>query len=123
MNGSELLEFGLDLARRARLVLEADQLTIRQYNALRALEPGPLRLGALARLLEIRTPSTVALVDALGARGLTRRQADAGDGRVSLVELTELGATTLALAETRLLQTFEELARASVVARELTRAH
>lgn len=122
MNGSELLEFGLDLARRARLVLEADQLTIRQYNALRALDPAPLRVGALARLLEIRTPSTVTLIDALAARGLTRRQADAGDGRVSLVELTELGRATLADAERRLIETFDELAQTSFVTRELMRA-
>ena len=66
---SELLEFALDLARRARLLLEADGLTIRQYHALRALALAPLRVGELARLLEIRTPSTVTLVDGLVARG------------------------------------------------------
>jgi DNA-binding MarR family transcriptional regulator len=116
MSGSELLEFALDLARRARLLLEADGLTIRQYHALRALAPAPLRVGELARLLEIRTPSTVTLVDGLVARGLARREPDAGDGRVSLVGLTSSGRRVLGQAERRLVEAFDELAASAELA-------
>jgi DNA-binding MarR family transcriptional regulator len=110
MTGSELLEFALELARRARVLLEADGLTIRQYHALGSLAERPLRVGELARLLEIRTPSTVTLVDGLVARGFARREPDAADGRVSLVGLTPAGSRALAEAEQRLVEAFDELA-------------
>ncbi len=110
MNGQELLELALDLARRARVLLEVDGLTIRQYHALGALASSPRRVGELARLLEIRTPSTVTLIDGLVARGLVQRQPDAGDGRASLVELTPAGKRLLARVRERLVQAFDAIA-------------
>jgi DNA-binding MarR family transcriptional regulator len=110
MTGAELLSLALELARRARVLLESENLTIRQYHALGVLVRGPLRVGELARLLEIRTPSTVSLLDGLAGRGLVGRQPDSDDGRASLVELTPAGRRLRARAERRLVEAFDELA-------------
>jgi DNA-binding MarR family transcriptional regulator len=122
MNGAELLELALDLARRARLLLEEDELTIRQYHALGAVGERPLRVGELSRLLEIRTPSTVALLDVLAGRGLVRRVPDLEDGRASVVELTAAGRRRHSRAEQRLVSAFAELAASLELPGRLTRA-
>jgi DNA-binding MarR family transcriptional regulator len=116
MTGAELLDSTLALARRIRLLLEEDGLKIRQFSALRALAGSPMRVGELAREVEVRTPSAVALVDALAERGLVRRVQDSGDGRVSLVELTPAGKRVLRRAERRLLEAFDVLAAGSELA-------
>jgi DNA-binding MarR family transcriptional regulator len=110
MTGAELLEATLELARRARLLLEEDGLKIRQFNALRVLDASPVRVGELAEAVEIRTPSAVALVDSLVERRFARRRQDARDGRVSLVELTPAGRRALHRAERRLVEAFDEIA-------------
>jgi DNA-binding MarR family transcriptional regulator len=110
MNGSELLDSTLALARRARLLLEQDGLKIRQFTTLRLLAEAPLRVGELARAVEVRTPSAVALVDSLVERGFARRRPDELDGRVSLVELTPAGRRILRRAERRLVEEFDRIA-------------
>ncbi len=110
MNGAELLDATLELARRVRTLLEEDGLKIRQFVALRLLAAAPLRVGELAQAVEIRTPSAVALVDSLVDRGLALRQPDPHDGRVSVVELTPAGRRMLRRAEHRLVAAFDELA-------------
>jgi DNA-binding MarR family transcriptional regulator len=109
MTGAELLDSTLALARRIRLLLDEDGLKIRQFNALRALAGSPMRVGELANEVEVRTPSAVALVDGLAERGLVRRAQDAGDGRVSVVELTPAGRRALRRAERRLVDAFDAL--------------
>src|SRR5579871_1310960 len=110
MTGAELLDATLELARRARILLEDDGLKIRQFTALRALAATPLRVGELAQVVEVRTPSAVALVDGLVERGLVRRGPDAHDGRVSVVELTPAGRRVLRRAEQRLVRAFDAIA-------------
>ena len=110
MNGAELLDTTFELARRARVLLEGDGLKIRQFVTLRALAESPLRVGELARKVEIRTPSAVALVDSLVDRELARRRPDLHDGRVSVVELTPAGRRILRRAEQRLVEAFDEIA-------------
>lgn len=110
MNGTELLDTTLELARRVRILLDEDGLKIRQFVALRALAASPLRVGELAQAVEIRTPSAVALVDSLVDRDLARRHPDPQDGRVSVVELTPAGRRILRRAEQRLVEAFDAIA-------------
>jgi len=110
MTGAELLDRTLELARRARILLDDDGLKIRQFTALRTLASSPLRVGELAQAVEVRTPSAVALVDSLVERGFARRRPDLHDGRVSVVELTPAGRRILRRAEHRLVEAFDEIA-------------
>ena len=110
MTGAELLDTTLELARRARILLDDDGLKIRQFAALRTLASSPLRVGELAQAVEVRTPSAVALVDSLVERGFARRRPDRHDGRVSVVELTPAGRRILRRAEQRLVEAFDEIA-------------
>jgi DNA-binding MarR family transcriptional regulator len=113
MTGAELLDTTLELARRVRILLEDDGLKIRQFSALRSLAATPLRVGELAQVVEIRTPSAVALVDSLVERGLARRTPDVHDGRVSVVELTPAGRRVLRRAEQRLVAAFDGISAAT----------
>jgi DNA-binding MarR family transcriptional regulator len=113
MTGAELLEVAFGLARRARLLLDAEGLSIRQYHALRALDQRPQRVGELAQIVEIMVPSAFGLVDSLVGRGFAERRPDADDGRVSVVELTATGRRALGRAERHLVEVFDELAAES----------
>jgi DNA-binding MarR family transcriptional regulator len=93
--GEELLEQVLGLGRRIRVELGHHGLTMRQFAALRVLRAEPMRLGNLARAVEISGPSAVALVDGLESAGLVRRRPDPDDARASLVELTPKGVRRL----------------------------
>ena len=87
----------------ARKLRETDQETLApwditpaQLRALRALKRhGTMRLSELSDHLHIAPRSVTEVVDALESRGLVRRQADLGDRRATLVELTEPGVNTL----------------------------
>jgi len=56
----------------------------------------PPTIGNIADWLAIQHHSAVELVDRAAARGLVRRQQDAGDRRRVLVEVTSAGAAVLA---------------------------
>src|SRR5690348_8760872 len=103
----ELLEHVLAVGRRIRVELENHGLTMRQFNALRVLRAEPMRLGNLARAVEISGPSAVALVDGLENAGLVRRQPDPDDARASLVELTPKGIRRLRGAHAHLVDMLE----------------
>jgi DNA-binding MarR family transcriptional regulator len=87
----------------ARKLRETDQETLAPWDitpahlrALRALKRhGTMRLSELSDHLHIAPRSATEVVDALESRGLVRRQADPGDRRATLVELTERGVSTL----------------------------
>ena len=87
----------------ARKLRETDQETLAPWDitpahlrALRALKRhGTMRLSELSDHLHIAPRSATEVVDALESRGLFRRQADPGDRRATLVELTESGVNTL----------------------------
>jgi DNA-binding MarR family transcriptional regulator len=106
-DGEELLERVLTLGRRIRVELERHGLTMRQFNALRALRAEPLRLGQLAGAVEISGPSAVALVDGLESTGHVRRRPDPHDARASLIELTPKGVRLLRGAQAHLVEMLE----------------
>ncbi len=101
-----------ELAARLRLALgrltrevrrtSAAGITPSQLSALANLdELGPLRLGDLA-IREGVTPSTTSrTVDALVRQGLADRCTDPGDGRATLITVSEQGRELLASLRTR----------------------
>ncbi|MCP4820128.1 MAG: MarR family transcriptional regulator [Shimia sp.] len=86
------------LARAAdrRTKAEGD-VSLAQHGVLFALtmEDG-LTVSALAKMLSMGKPSVSGMVDRMAARGLVRREKDAGDGRVVRVFLQAEGATLVA---------------------------
>jgi DNA-binding MarR family transcriptional regulator len=60
------------------------------------LRPGPHTVRGLAERLNISKPAVSRALDALGARGLTRRQRDDADRRNVLVQRTPDGHECLA---------------------------
>lgn len=62
----------------------------------RILHGGPVRLTALAAAEGISQPSASQLVKRLERQGLVTRVADPGDGRASIIALTERGRALLA---------------------------
>lgn len=63
----------------------------KQHATLRALEDGPLTMGALSKLLFIGDSATSELVAKLENDGLARRERSAADNRVVHVSVTEAG--------------------------------
>ena len=112
-HGADLLERVLELAQRARVLLDAEGLTIRRYRALRALSGGPLRVGELARAIEVRGPTAVTLVQRLVEEGLVEREPDPTDQRATVLRLSERGLERLDAAHSRLLDEFDRIACAS----------
>jgi DNA-binding MarR family transcriptional regulator len=79
------------LARRLRQRAEAG-ITPSMLSALSSVERlGPITLGDLAAAERVRPPSLSAIVNRLEEEGLVAREADPGDGRVSMVRLTPSG--------------------------------
>jgi DNA-binding MarR family transcriptional regulator len=56
---------------------------------------GPMRLGALARIEQVKPPTMTKVIAGLEASGLVRRRADAKDGRAVKLEATRRGVTLL----------------------------
>ena len=73
---------------------------------------GPVRISALARAEQVRTPSITPLVAALERDGLITRAADAGDARAVILRATPKGARLMAEGRAR---------RVAVLASELRR--
>lgn len=73
---------------------------------LRALEPQPLSLRALADRLEMSSPGALKVVDAMVAAGYLGRQPQPDDRRVRLIGLTDRGREAL-LAARRFHDRFE----------------
>lgn len=70
------------------------ELSFNEYDVLFNLSRGPdhqLRLRDLNRNLLLTQPSVSRLVDRLVAAGLVRKEADPGDGRGTIVCLTDAG--------------------------------
>jgi DNA-binding MarR family transcriptional regulator len=89
------------LARRLRKRADL-HLTASQTSALATVERhGELRLGDLARLEQVGKSTMTRAVTKLEDAGYLRRWVDPADGRVSIVALTEHGATVLREAWSR----------------------
>jgi DNA-binding MarR family transcriptional regulator len=87
-------------------VLAAHDLHVRQFGALVVLaNEGPLSQRRLGAVQGVDRTTTVAVLDALQARGLIERRRDQSDRRVYTVHLTAEGRRVLRRAEREVLQT------------------
>jgi DNA-binding MarR family transcriptional regulator len=66
-----------------------------EVGLLSTLSRGPQRITTLAELEGLAQPTTTTMVKQLEQRGLVKRERQADDGRVVLVNLTDAGSVTL----------------------------
>jgi DNA-binding MarR family transcriptional regulator len=89
------VSIGLFLRRLRQVKAEGD-LTLPESSALVRLDRGgPATPGVLAKLEQISPQSMGATLGALEARGLIERRPDPGDGRRSVMSLTNAGLQML----------------------------
>lgn len=87
----------IHLLRRLRREDDASGLSAPRLSALSVVVfAGPLTLGALATVEQVRPPTMTRLVGALARDGLVRRRADPGDARRAIVEATARGRSLIA---------------------------
>lgn len=88
-----------------RLVRGEDQRAGLSPSRLSALSVivfgGPIRISALARAEQVRTPTMTPIVAALERDGLITRERDAGDARAVILRPTPKGARIMAEARAR----------------------
>ncbi|CAH2030911.1 MarR family winged helix-turn-helix transcriptional regulator [Trichlorobacter ammonificans] len=88
-------------------------LTGSQLWALKLLTAAPVRVSELARLMSLRPPTVVGILDRLEAKGLLTRTVSKEDRRVVEVVLTEQGRALVAgapeVAQTLLVKGLAEL--------------
>ena len=90
------LSIGLCL-RRMRHGQAQDALTLPEASALKRLERGgPATVTALAKEEQISVQSIGATLAGLQTRGLLERRPDPGDGRRSILAITQAGRAALA---------------------------
>ena len=84
----------VSVLRKLNSEFPTGELSLNEYDVLFNLSRQPdwrARIRDLNRLLLITQPSVSRLVDRLVARGLVRKETDPGDGRGTLVRLTDDG--------------------------------
>jgi DNA-binding MarR family transcriptional regulator len=100
--GNDVVDAILHAAHRIRTSIDGDLraigLSLSTYKVLRALAPGSRSMREVSELLRVAPRTVTDLVDTLEARAMVRRRAHPDDGRVTLLELTEDGASSLARA-------------------------
>jgi DNA-binding MarR family transcriptional regulator len=81
----------------ARLLMRqlGDELSYTEVGLLNTLSGGPRRITELAELEGLAQPTMTSLVTQLEQHGLVRRDRQADDGRVVLVQPTDSGAAAL----------------------------
>ena len=85
-----------------RALSQPSGLSLTAVATMAALErTGPGRLTALAAMAGVTQPAMTQLVSRLEDAGLVRREADAADGRVVQVVITDEGRVTLARRRAR----------------------
>ena len=85
-----------------RALSQPSGLSLTAVATMAALErTGPGRLTALAALAGVTQPAMTQLISRLEDAGLVRREADAADGRVVHVVITDEGRATLARRRAR----------------------
>lgn len=93
----DLHSAAIHLLRRVRRDDEASGLTAARLSALSVIVyAGPIRISALARAEQVRTPTITPIVAALERDGLITRRTDASDARAALLIATAKGARLLA---------------------------
>jgi DNA-binding MarR family transcriptional regulator len=86
----------IHLLRRLRREDAKSGLSAPRLSALSVLVfGGPLTLGELANVEQVRPPTMTRLVSALEADGLVTREPDANDGRLTRIRATPKGRTLL----------------------------
>ena len=113
----------IHVLRRVRREDEASGLSPARLSALSVIVyAGPIRISALARAEQVRTPTMTAIVAALERGGLVARQSDASDARAALLTATPRGVRVLAEGRarrvSRLVQELQQLTTAERVALE-----
>ena len=88
------------VARLARTIECASDLSLPQYRVLAAVDDGGERATHLARALALAKPTVTAAVDGLVERGLLAREPVPGDRRSVRIALTDAGRAALAASET-----------------------
>jgi DNA-binding MarR family transcriptional regulator len=92
----------IHLLRRVRRADEAAGLSGARLSALSVVVfGGPLRVSALARAEQVRTPTITAIVAALERDGLVIRDSDPSDARASILRATPRGARLMAEGRAR----------------------
>ncbi len=97
----------LAVARLSRRIRQqaadvGEELTASSQGALATIERlGPLTLGELAAVEQVRPPSMTRIVARLEDDGYTTRSVDPDDRRVARAEITERGRDLLARSRTR----------------------
>lgn len=105
------------LQRRLRAERADMAMGLSRYSALASLHRmGPLSAGALAAQERLRPQSLTRILAALEAEGLITRETDPGDGRRSMLRITERGVGLLRANAER-----QDRWLADAMARELTR--
>ncbi len=92
------------LSRRVRqqAAIAGEELTASSQGALATIERlGPLTLGELAAVEQVRPPSMTRIVARLEEDGYATRAVDPDDRRVARAEITEQGRELLARSRTR----------------------
>lgn len=103
----------IHMLRRVRREDERAGLSAARLSALSVVVfGGPVRISALARAEQVRTPTITPLVAALERDGLITREADTGDARAVILRATAKGARLMAEGRAR---------RVAVLASELRR--
>jgi DNA-binding MarR family transcriptional regulator len=102
LNRSDLIDYvskqllpGAGLLVRLLVREVGGELSRTQVGLLSTLSDGPRRITDLAELEGLAQPTMTSLVKQLEQRGLVRRERQADDGRVVLVQVTASGAVAL----------------------------
>jgi DNA-binding MarR family transcriptional regulator len=92
----------IHLLRRVRRADDASGLSAARLSALSVVVfAGPIRISALAKAEQVRTPTMTPIVAALERDGLVTREADSSDARAALLRPTPKGARLMAEGRAR----------------------
>jgi DNA-binding MarR family transcriptional regulator len=92
---SKRLLTGTALLTRLLIKELGAELTRAEMSLLNTLSSGPRRITDLAELEGVAQPTMTTLVKQLEQQGLARRDRQADDGRVVLVQITDSGAAAI----------------------------
>ena len=108
----DLHSAAIRLLRRVRREDELVGLSAARLSALSVVVfGGPLRISALARAEQVRTPTMTPIVAALERDGLITREVDPSDARAGILRATDKGAKLMAEGRRRRVANLAEVLR------------